>query len=359
MTTRWLLALYLMLAVLRPGFAQSTGTPVIVAPVEQAEVIEEVPLTGTVTSSREAGLSTEISGLIDSIEVDIGDRVAAGDVILRLKSALEDLVLEARRAEVEQARRELADARRRLADAERLGRSNTVSVNEINSLKAEVSIDSAELTRLQAGEKRQQLRLRQHALRAPFAGVISARRVEQGEWVNPGTPVVDLVSLEQSWIEFQAPQWVYRRLDAVARLKVAFGASPGERFEARIVSVVPVSDRDSRTFLIRARLLDDAPWLMPGASASATLHLLDSDQGVVIDRNALTRYPDGRITVWVIDDSGEQTRVTERRVSTGLGFDGRISISEGLSPGERVVVNGNEGLREGQNVTIRSADQGR
>ncbi len=149
--------------------AQTAFTPVIAAPVESAEVFEEVPLTGTVVSSRQARLSTEISGLIAALEVDIGDRVVAGDVILRLKSDLEQLALAAKQAEAEQARGELADAKRRLADAERLGRTNTVSANEINSLQAEVVIDTAEVSRLDAEQQQQRLRLQQHILRAPCA----------------------------------------------------------------------------------------------------------------------------------------------------------------------------------------------
>ena len=337
-----------------PLLAQGAPTPVIVAAAEKTEVIEEVPLTGTVVSIRQARLSSEIDGMVDDIGVQVGDRVATGDVILRLKADIEQLSLRAKRAEVEQTRRELADAERRLIDAERLGRSNTVSANEISSLRAEVSIDSAEVSRLEAEEQRQQLRLRQHTLRAPFGGIVSARHVEQGEWVSPGVTVVDLVSLDALLIDFQAPQWVYQRLDDLVRLEVRFGAMPDARFDADIAAVVPVTDRSSRTFRIRARLEDPAAKLIPGLSASATMHLRNADSGVVVDRNALIRYPDGRVTVWVVDQVGEETTtVTEKRVSTGLSFDGRVSITDGLQQGELVVVNGNESLREGQSVSVR------
>lgn len=347
-------ALVILALLATPGsFAQNSPTPVIAARVQQTEVIEEVPLTGTVVSSQRARLSTEISGLAAAIEVDIGDKVATGDVMLRLKSDLEQLALEAKRAEAEQARRELADARRRLADAERLGRTNTVSVNEINSLKAEVSIDSAVVARLQAEEKRQQLRLDQHVLRAPFAGVISSRQVEKGEWVEPGESVMELVTLDAPEIEFQVPQWVYQRLDDVSRIKVRFDALPNQEFESAIIAVVPVTDRNSRTFLIRARLGVANARLIPGISASALMHIRDAHSGAVIDRNALIRYPDGRVTVWVVEDNDGRATVSERRVTTGLSFDGRISISSGVEAGETIVVNGNESLREGQAVTVK------
>lgn len=336
-----------------PLLAQTNRTAVIVAPVQQAEVIEEVPLTGTVIASQQARLSTEINGLIDVFQVDIGDRVNKGDVILRLKSQFDRLVLQARQADLEQARQELEDAKRRLADAERLGRSNTVSVNEINSLKSEVSIDSAAVSRLLAEEKQQQLRVRQHTLQAPFSGIISDRMAEQGEWVDPGQPVVELVSLNDLMIEFQTPQRIYQRLDSLVRFSVQFDVIPGQSFPAEIKAVAPVTNRSSRTFLIRAISNAGDIRLIPGISSSATLHLRDSANGVVVDRNALIRYPDGRVSVWIAKEVDGRAVVTEKQVKTGLSFNGRVNIIEGLEVDEYVVVNGNESLREGQSVIIK------
>ena len=336
-----------------PLITHAAETSVIGSRVQHSEVIEEVPLTGTVVSSRQASLSPEISGLIEYIGIEIGQSVSRGDVILRLKSDLEKLVLEAKQAEKEQTRSELTDAKRRLADAERLGRSNTVSANEINSLQAEVHIREAVFARLQAEERQQQLRLRQHTLRAPFDGVISIVEAEQGEWIVPGQLAAELVSLKSPIIEFQAPQWIYPRLDNISRLQVRFDAIPDEIFEASISAAVPVTDRDSRAFLLRARLTSDNSRLNPGISASATLHINNQTSGVVVDRNALIRYPDGRVTVWTIHTEGDKAVVMEKLVETGISFNGQINITEGLESGEVVVVNGNESLQEGQRVTIK------
>ncbi len=350
----WLICALLCLP-LTAAHAQSRAAAVIVETVDKAEVIEELPLTGSVVSSRQARLSAEISGLVETISVEIGDEVSQGDTILKLKSDLEALSLQASQAEVEQARRELADAKRRLADAERLGQSNTVSANTINSLKAEVSIDSAEVTRLMAEEQRQLLRLQQHDLTAPFDGVISAQHVERGEWVNPGQAVLELVSLQSPLVEFRIPQWVYPRLAQVSSIELTFAALPGETFTAQISRVVPVTERASRTFLLRARLVNDDRRLIPGISASAVMKMRKQESGVVVSRNALIRYPDGRVSVWVIDEQNGETRVAERLVETGLGFAGQVNIVTGLQPGERVVVNGNESLRPGQTVLIKPA----
>jgi multidrug efflux pump subunit AcrA (membrane-fusion protein) len=125
---------------------------------------------------------------------------------------------------------------------------------------------------------------------------------------------------------------------------------------ARIDTVIPIVNPTTRTFTIRTALDKANAHLAPGMSASAILNLSGGSRGVVINRDALIRYPDGRITIWVVTEEGGQDKVQERRVEIGNGFEGKIAITKGVSAGSRVVVRGNEALRDGQNVTIKSSD---
>jgi len=334
--------------------AQQNAPTVLVSRAEQTALIEEVPLTGTVVSPRIAELSTEVSGIVDEIGVEPGDHVDAGAQILRLNSELEALTLEAARASTEQARHELADARRRLAEARKLGEVQSLSVAE--SIAAEVQIDVASLRRAQAEEKREAARLERHRLTAPFAGVVSRKLVERGEWIQPGQTVIELVALDELRIDFQAPQSVYAKIGDLTRLRVQLDALPGQLFDGRLDRIVPVTDPVSRTFLIRAALDNTEVRLAPGMSASGVLRLDSGERGVVVPRDAIIRYPDGRVTVWIADAGGEQARVRELRVQTGLSFGGRVAITSGLEAGALVVVRGNESLYEGQTVILREAD---
>lgn len=90
-------------------------------------------------------------------------------------------------------------------------------------------------------------------------------------------------------------------------------------------------------------------------SAHGVLQLDAGRTGVVVSRDALLRYPDGRVTVWVVEGDGDGASVTERQVKTGVVFDGRIEI-EGLAAGTRVVTAGNEALQEGQAVRVLPAE---
>lgn len=338
------------------AFGQQSGPMVLVDLAEEVTLIEEVSVTGSVISTRIAKLSTEVSGIVESMAIEMGDQVRAGDEILQLNSELDKLSLAAARAATERAIQELEDAKRRLDDAKTLAKRHSVSANEIESLAAEVRIDGAGVKRFRAEQQRQAAQLKRHKLMAPFAGVISRRLVEQGEWIQPGDAVAELIATEGLRIDFQVPQSVYAKLDKATKILISLDALPGRTFDGVIESIIPVTDPGTRTFLIRTALDDLQVKLAPGMSASAVLRLNTGTRGVVVHRDALIRYPDGRVTVWVVNQEGDRATVSELQVKTGLSFNGKVAIISGLAADTTVVVQGNEALRDRQSVSIKRAE---
>lgn len=326
--------------------------------VERAPIIEEVPLTGTLTSPRVAQVSTSVGGLVEAINVDVGDRVEAGDPLVRLDRELEQLDLASARAASRQARAELADTRRRLEEARQLRARQSFPETEVRSLEAQVEVRQAVVERLAAEEQRQEARLRRHVLNAPFAGVINRKLTEAGEWIEPGNPVVELIAVADLRLDLRVPQRYFPRIDDDTRLQVRLDAVPGRELAARIDTAVPVNDPGARTFLLRAWLDEPDIPLIPGMSARAVLQLDTERRGLVVPRDALLRYPDGRVSVWVVEAAGEDgtATVTEHNVETGLAFDGLIEIRSGLQPGMRVVTAGNESLQPDQRVRLAGSD---
>ncbi len=348
---RALVSAFLLLA--SGAAAQESGPPVVVGTTEQREVIEQVPLAGTMRSPRVAQLSTEVAGLVSAVLVDAGDHVKAGAPLVRMDRALARLALEAAEAATEQAREALAEARRRLAEAERLVKLSGITRTEVSTRETEVRLSAANLRLREAEQRSAAERLRRHEVSAPFSGVISRKLTEAGEWVTPGDAVLELVADQGLRIEFPVPQQFFPRVSADTSLEVRLDALPERVVQARIGEIVPVSDPNARTFLIHAYPEEAELPLTPGMSASATLKLRTGEQAVVVSRDALLRYPDGRISAWVVEGTGARAAVTERLVTTGLAFDGQVVIRSGLEAGTRVVVEGNEALKEGQRVLIR------
>lgn len=346
-----------MLSMTNTAFAAADRSPLVVVSTALTDtVIKQVPLTGTVTSARVAQLSTEVSGLVRKVNVEVGDRVETGAPLLELDREIEQLTLAALQASTRQARAELADAKRRYQDARRLREQKSISENELRLLEAEVEVDSSMLKKQQVEERRQQARVERHTLRAPFSGVISERLTETGEWIVPGNPVLKLVAVDELRIEFRVPQEFFNRINQQSMLSVTLDALPERVFNASIEAVVPVSDPSSRTFLIHATVNASDARMTPGMSVQGKLGLTTGRQGVVVSRDAILRYPDGRVTVWMINPGSEPPTVTEKRVTTGHSFDGLITIREGIKAGDVIVVRGNESLQQGQQVRIQRSE---
>lgn len=339
------------------NLAADERSPLVVVNTAQSKpVIQQVPLTGTITSLRVAQLSSEVSGQVEIIHVEVGDRVETGKVLLQLDKEIAQFTLQSLRAESAQARAELADARRRYQDAKRLREQNSISVNELSLREAEVEVDAAELKRRQAEQQKQQAQVARHSLKAPFPGVISERTAEVGEWIEPGDAVLTLVAIDDLRIDFRVPQEFYTRIDGQSTLKVTLDALPDRTFAANIAAVVPVSDPASRTFIMHARVNGANVQMTPGMSVQGQLQLNTGEQGVVVSRDALLRYPDGRVTIWVLDPNAQPPTVSEKQVRTGPSFDGHITILEGIQAGDVIVVQGNESLQEGQQVRIQGPE---
>jgi RND family efflux transporter MFP subunit len=185
---------------------------------------------------------------------------------------------------------------------------------------------------------------------------VSRKLAYAGEWIEPGTPLVELVSTEGLRIDFQVPQEYFPRVRAGDSVEVSLDAVPERALPGRVAATVPRSEPGARTFLMLVRLEDEDVAMIPGMSAGARLRLGAGREGVVVSRDALLRHPDGRVTVFVLDGEPEDgtAPVRERRVTPGRAFDGRVEIVDGLEAGTRVVLRGNEGLRDGQRVRVRS-----
>ena len=344
---------FIMVSASLPVNAADRSPLVVVSTAKTDTIIRQVPLTGTITSARVAKLSTEVSGKVEAVNVEVGDLVETGSALIRLDREIEQLTLQALQAKTKQASAELNDAQRRYQDAKRLRKQKSISENDLRLLEAEVEVDAAMLKQQQAEQRRQQARIERHILQAPFSGVISERLTEAGEWIEPGRPVLTLVAVDDLRIEFRVPQEFYSSIDKQATLDVTLDAFPEREFAGTIDAVVPVSDPSSRTFLIHAIVDARNARMTPGMSVHGKLHLSTGRRGVVISRDAILRYPDGRITVWVINPDSEPPTVSEKHVTTGHSFDGLITIREGISAGDVIVVQGNESLQDGQQVRIQ------
>jgi len=350
----WCLVLLCALVPAGPAAAQAQQVPVGVQRSERAIIPNLVELTGSVVSPRSARLSSDLGGLVQEVLVDLGDSVRAGAPLVQLDATLERLELRRAEAATREAREALADARREVEIAERLIRNRNMPQNELDSRVARARIAEAAVERLEAEEAHRRERVRRHAIVAPFDGVIAERVAQAGEWVAPGTAVVELVETDRLFIDVPVPERYFDDLRTAPRAQARLDAMPERSFPASVAARVPVTDPTARTFLLRLRPETGGVQIAPGMSARVTIDLAGRRQGVAVPRDAIVRYPDSRTTVWIVREGDSGSTVSERQVKLGKAFDGRVEVVEGLQAGVPVVVQGNEALREGQSVQVRA-----
>lgn len=326
--------------------------PVAVASVARGWMEEVVEASGSVTSERRASLSARTAGLVQNVAVDSGSKVAKGDVLLELDPALARLAVERARAALNQAKSELAERRRLFEEGQKLAQTGGIPKTEAEARTAALEVQASAVTELEVRLRESEEVLDRHRVLAPFAGVVSEKLTEVGEWVETGVPVLDLVEVDSVRFDAQLPQERYASISDEGVATVRLDSLPGVELPARILAKVPVKDPVSRTFLVRL-LVDSPPSAMaPGVSGRAVFRIRQSEPVLMIPRDAIVRLPDGGVTVWVVAGPEQELRASVRPIKTGKASSGMVEVLDGLREGERVVLRGNETLRENQLVSI-------
>lgn len=335
------------------GHAAAQGaSPVSVVSPQRITLKDSRRLTGSVTAARVSALSPRTAGLVAEISVDAGDRVERGAIILRLDDELAQLARARSEAALAEGEARLAEARRLSREARELAAERNLPATQAEAAAAAARISASTLATLEADARLQQAVVSRHVLPAPFTGVIAARYADAGEWVQNTDAVVDLVALDDLRFDVRAPQELFPMLSEGDTVSVLLDALPGVPLAGRVAARVPQADAATRTFLLRIGFEQPPPGVIPGMSGEARIGLSRAQESWALPRDAVVSYPDGTRSVWLVEDRDGLAVAVARRVRLGRSLDGVVEIAEGLSGGERVIVRGNEGLRDGELVRV-------
>lgn len=350
----WMMTLLVMT---QAGRGQEEVRPVVVGAVERGVEVREMEITGSVTAKRQARLSARTAGLVRDMKVDAGDVMKAGDVLMELDDELAGLAVERVAAEREQAELEVTEARRLEEEVRDLAKSGAFSRSEADTRVTNLRLKQAALKRSDFQEREQRAILERHQLVAPFDGVISRKLTEAGEWVTEGTPVVELVETKGVRMDVQVPQEWVGRLRGNVKVRVRLDAYPERELPGKVGVAVPVKDPVARTFLVRIELEDAEGLAAPGMSGKALFAIEGEKEVIRVPRDAVVRFSDGTAQVWAVVNEGGQDVAKARVVKVVNSLGSLVEVSEGLDGGERVVVRGNESLRDGMPVAVRMTEE--
>lgn len=349
---RWPMRMVLAVAVLPLLSAcgeeepEETAQPpaVTVATAQARQVDRSVRVSGPVAAYEEMQLGVELGGQrVTSLKVDVGQAVAAGQVLLTLDHRTLDSDLAQARASLEQAQASLALAQANYRRAETLAADRLVSASQVDELRAARIQAEAQVATARAGRDAAQLRRDFAELRAPAAGIISRRLVQPGQVVSAGSELLRLI--RDGRLEWRA-ELPEAQLAAVEVGNAVQLVHAGQTVAGRIRAVSPGVDAQSRTGTVYADLPDPGP-LRAGTYIEGRI-VTGAGQALMVPAAAVVQR-DGHSYVFVLGDGQAAQR---RRVQTGLVVQDAVEILDGLKAGEQVVVQGAGFLADGDHVRV-------
>lgn len=350
---RWLLAAVIGLGLAGCGGGgqeEASLRPVLVARPEPAPgTARSFP--GEVRARAEAPLAFRVGGKLLRREVDVGDRVATGQLLATIDPG--DFEAQAQAAE---ARLAAAEAQRVRTAADRaryqaLASDQLVSRSALDAQEAawRAAEGEARAARAQVQVSRNQAGYAE--LRAPADGVIASRQAEAGQVVAAGQAVFTLATDEGREVAIALPESALADFSVGQPVEVELWTAPGERLQGRFREISPAADPVARTYAARVAIdPEDATRVALGQSAR--VHAAGATEALSVPLPAVQSDGDGGGAVWVFEDG----RVHQVPVRTGRFGAERVPVTAGLSPDDWVVVAGGHLLREGQDVRAVDRD---
>lgn len=299
---------------------------------------QAVSAIGSLRAVNGVQVANEIAGVVESLEFESGQRVEAGDVLLRIEAETDEAALETREAEARLALQQF----QRFSD---LIKQNAVSQSEFDEARA--NSEAAE-----ARVHEQRALLNKKTIRAPFSGVLGLRQVDLGEYIGVGTPIVGINMLDPIQADFTISERELRRVSVGDRVEVSVAAFPDRGFVGEILAIDSSVLPESRTVRVRARLPNPDMQLRPGMFADVRAVRDDVSEVVTVPRTAISYNTYGDFVFEVVDGDGGQKTVSRVTVTTGEVRDGEVEIVDGIEAGAIVVGAGLLRLRNNQPVKV-------
>ena len=322
----------------------STPPLVSVAPVSSGEIAPQTEFVGTVYFAEVSDVASEIEGIVDSVKIEDGQRVKAGQALVELNTDLLAKRLEATRSSHQQVLAELEVARLDLGRKEALFRKGSIAEGNYDDSRFRERALERRAESLKAEVERLELETRKAVIRAPYDGVVIRRSVNRGEWLAKAKPVAVLARDDVVDIVVEVPETAINLVRPGVPAQVSAG---GQSFGGKVFAVVPRVNEATRTLPVKVRTAN-REGLVEGQSATVTLPTAVARPALIVPRDAVISSM-GRTVVFVVKEG--KTQMVPVSV---VGFDALNAGvgGEGLAEGMQVVVKGNERLRDGQEVAL-------
>ncbi len=308
---------------------------------------------GTLRAVRGVDVTTEIAGLVRSVDFKSGDEVKFGQVLTQLNADSDLAQLRSLEAAAELA-------------ATVYERDKAQVEAEVLS-QAQLDNDAADLKSKRAQVAQQVATLDKKTIRAPFAGKLGISTVNPGQYLNPGDKLVTLQTIDPIYVDFYFPQQQLPQVAIGQEVTVTADAYPGTTFIGKVNAINPKVDSSTRNVEIEATVPNAKRLLLPGMFAAVKLNSGGEQRYLTLPQTAITYNPYGD-TVFVVkraegkdekkDEKAKPTLVAQQVfVTTGPTRGDQVAILTGVEAGTEVVTSGGVKLKNGTPLIINNSIQ--
>ena len=373
--------------------------PVQISPVVHQNLRYSLVANGDIAPLMQVDLYPKVSGYLEKISVQIGDSVRQGQVIAQIdrgefvqkvreveakvaqaRAAADEIEAGTRSEDVRQAEDAVKQAQSRFENAkthrermEALYQKQIISKKDFDNADTECTVCEAQLSssqerlkQLKEGARREvregsraklkemeailaqeQIRLQNTQIVAPFSGEIVRRNVDSGALVSPSTPLVTLVHVETLKVLANVLEKDISLVKVGMKVKVLTEAYPDKPFEGTIVRINEALDLATRTLQAEINVPNPGRLLKPGMFARIEVVLKEKPDALAVPREAVLKE-EGKPFVFTV----EGNQAIRKPVVTGIEQERLIEIVEGVKDGDKVVVRGQESLRDLSTIRI-------
>ena len=304
---------------------------VIVQSVANFGFADQIEAVGTAFARESTTLTSTVTERITRLRFQDGESVQKGDVIAELSRSAETADLASASARAKQAQQQY----NRINELARRGFATRSQV-EAQTAALDAARAQSGLVDAQIGDR---------IIRAPFAGVVSLRRISEGATVGAGTEIATISDVSTIKLDFSLPELFLSAVQLGQLIEARAAAYPDEVFRGKVEGIDPVVDPITRAVMVRAVLPNGNRQLRPGMLLTVRL-IANPRERLAVPELALVAERD-RTYVFKIDDENVAIKIP---VVVGARQDGMVEVARGLRAGDRIVAEGTVKVRDGGKV---------
>lgn len=317
--------------------------------VQPAAIAQRLTVSGTLVGENEATVIAEAGGKITSVRAQVGDWVNKGQIIVQLENDLRQVALEQAKAQLLTAQTNFEKAQKDLKRFDDLYKEQIATQNDIENARLGARAAEAQLKGAEAALKLAQRQYDDTAIKAPLAGRLADRYVNEAAMVMPGDKIGVVVDARQMKLRTSVAENEVGLIKAGQSVEVVADALPNVTFSGKVFSVAQKANHE-RTYPVEILVKNDqAESLRSGMFGRATVQVARATEVLVVPNEAVLSAGAQQNYVY-LEEKGIAKRLD---VQLGLKQSQQVQIASGLSAGARVVVSGQQRLTDGARVVVQ------